>query len=124
MTARARSFCPPWRLDTDSPSEILSESPCCEHRTADVSDVGQVRLDHSADDELDRVISELDKAMVQAMNDGDRTGAELYRDRMYAAMSSRSPAHQSRLHAKAWQRMLDEDYFGAMGQQHRERGIA
>jgi hypothetical protein len=35
------SFSPPWTLDsTDSPSEILSESPCCNHRTADVSDVG------------------------------------------------------------------------------------
>jgi hypothetical protein len=37
-------------------------------------------------------------------------------------MASRSPEHQQRLHARAWQRMLDEDYFGAMGQRDAERG--
>jgi nitrous oxide reductase accessory protein NosL len=60
--------------------------------------------------------------MVHAMKDGDPDGAAIYWDRMTAAMSSRSPEHQQRLHAKAWQRMLDEDYFGAMGQRDAERG--
>jgi hypothetical protein len=43
------------------------------------------------------------------MRDGDPKGANLWAKRMYAAMASRSPAHQQRLHAKAWQRMLDEE---------------
>jgi hypothetical protein len=120
-----RSFSPPWTLDgTDCPSAIQTESPCCERSPQDVTAVSKVRLDHSADDELDKVISQLGDRMMEAMRTGDKTGAAIYLDRMTAAIGSRSPEHQSRLHAKAWQRMLDEDYFGAMGQQDRERGLA
>jgi hypothetical protein len=109
---------------TVSDPVIENEKPCCERSPQDVTAVSKVRLDHSADDELDKVISQLGDRMMEAMRTGDKTGAAIYLDRMTAAIGSRSPEHQSRLHAKAWQRMLDEDYFGAMGQQDRERGLA
>jgi hypothetical protein len=59
--------------------------------------------------ELDEHIQSLGELAEKAMRDGDPKGANLWAKRMYAAMASRSPAHQQRLHAKAWQRMLDEE---------------
>jgi hypothetical protein len=121
------SFCPPWRLDTESPTAIQTEQPCCERRCEPQPSVGTSLLDRNiatVEAELDRVIEEIGSRMVQAMRDGDPQGAEILRDRLYAAIGSRSPEHQRRLQDRAWQRMLDADYFGAMGQRDRERGLA
>jgi hypothetical protein len=106
---------------TQADQLIESQKPCCERSPQDVTAVGTGLLDKNiaaVESELDRVIEQIGSRMVQAMRDGDPQGAEILRDRLYAAIGSRSPEHQQRLHAKAWQRMLDEDpcYFSAMGE--------
>jgi hypothetical protein len=121
MNSACTPFFPAWQV-----SETVSDAPmvACQAQqvrqalSADV--VGQIA---QAEAELDRVIEEIGSRMVQAMRDGDPQGAEILRDRLYAAIGSRSPEHQSRLHAKAWQRMLDEDacYFSACGERDAER---
>jgi hypothetical protein len=119
----SNNFCPPWRLDTDCVSSIENESPSCQRSPVLSQSVGEVSHDPiKVESELDKVIAELGDRMMEAMRTGDKTGAAIYLDRMTAAMASRSPEHQQRLHARAWQRMLDEDYFGAMGQRDAERG--
>jgi hypothetical protein len=115
------SFSPPWTLDsTDSPSNIVpcqAEPSCQESQTDVVSAVRQV------ENELDAVIDELHAASQRAYKSGDPAGARMYLDRADAARRSRSEEHQSRLHAKAWQRMLDEDacYFSACGEMDRSK---
>jgi hypothetical protein len=104
---------------TDSDLPILA---CQAQQVRQESSADVVRQIAQVESELDRVIAELGDRMMEAMHSGDKTGAEIYLDRMTAAIGSRSPEHQQRLHAKAWQRMLDEDYFGAMGQRDAERG--
>jgi hypothetical protein len=104
---------------TVSDSVILSEKPCCERSPQDVTAVGTGLLDKNiaaVELELDRVIHDLHEQSKRAYERGDPIGARIYLDRADAARRSRSDEHQQRLHAKAWQRMLDEDYFGAMGQ--------
>ena len=77
--------------------------------------------DRIAQDRLDALISDLDRRAVQAMRDGDPTGARIYTDQMYAAIASRSPAHQERLHAEVERRIAEQvDYFGYRGQMARE----
>jgi uncharacterized protein YggL (DUF469 family) len=106
--------------ETESASHIV---PCqaqqdCQEVSRNV--VGQHRQDANiaaVEDELDRLIAELHEQSKRAYERGDPIGARIYLDRADAARRSRSEEHQQRLHAKAWQRMLDEDYFGAMGQQ-------
>jgi hypothetical protein len=110
---------------TVSDSVIENESPCCERSPQDVTAVGQDRLDHNiaaVESELDRLIAELHEQSRLAHERGDPVGARIYLDRADAARRSRSEEHQERLHQRAWQRMLDEDYFGAMGQRDAERG--
>jgi hypothetical protein len=118
------SFSPPWTLDgTDRPSHIVpcqAQQDCQKPQTDVVSADLQARNIAAVEDELDRLIAELHEQSRLAHERGDPTGARLYLDRADAARRSRSEEHQERLHQRAWQRMLDEDYFGAMGQQHRE----
>jgi hypothetical protein len=119
-------FAPPWTLDgTDCPSAIQTEPGRCISQPQPLQDVGETAHNPTAvEQELDRVIAELGDRMMEAMRTGDKTGAAIYLDRMTAAIGSRSPEHQQRLHAKAWQRMLDEDpcYFSACGERDAERG--
>jgi hypothetical protein len=115
-------FAPPWTLDgTDRPSHIVpcqAQQDCQEVSRNVVSAVRQV------ENELDAVIDDLHAASQRAYKSGDPAGARMYLDRADAARRSRSEEHQSRLHAKAWQRMLDEDacYFSACGERDAERG--
>jgi hypothetical protein len=125
MNCKPAAFFPAWQVEGAVTDPLIeAQKPCCSHRTADVSGVGADRLDHNlaaVEDELDRLIAELHEQSRLAHERGDPTGARLYLDRADAARRSRSEEHQERLHQRAWQRMLDEDYFGAMGQQDRER---
>jgi hypothetical protein len=110
---------------TISDQVIETQKPCCSRSPGLSQSVGEVSHDPiTVEAELDRVIAELGDRMMEAMRTGDKTGAAIYLDRMTAAMASRSPEHQQRLHAKAWQRMLDEDacYFSACGELDAERG--
>lgn len=54
---------------------------------------------------LDQHIADCDRRMVAASAAGDRKDVEQWRDRMYAAIKSRTPEHQAkmteRLHASA-----------------------
>jgi hypothetical protein len=117
-----KPFFPSWQVDeTNSDAPMVAcqaQQDCQEVRRDVVGEIAQV------ESELDRVIAELGDRMMEAMRTGDKTGAEIYLDRMTAAIGSRSPEHQQRLHAKAWQRMLDEDacYFSACGERDAERG--
>jgi hypothetical protein len=117
-----KPFFPSWQVDeTNSDAPMVAcqaQQDCQEVRRDVVGEIAQV------ESELDRVIEQIGSRMVQAMRDGDPQGAEILRDRLYAAIGSRSPEHQQRLHAKAWQRMLDEDacYFSACGELDAERG--
>jgi hypothetical protein len=100
-------FFPAWQVaETNSDAPMVAcqaQQDCQEVRRDVVGETAQV------ESELDRVIAELGDRMMEAMRTGDKTGAAIYLDRMTAAMASRSPEHQQRLHAKAWQRMLDEE---------------
>jgi hypothetical protein len=121
MNCKPASFFPAWQVaETNSDAPMVAcqaQQDCQEVRRDVVGEIAQV------ESELDRVIAELGDRMMEAMHSGDKTGAAIYLDRMTAAIGSRSPEHQQRLHAKAWQRMLDEDpcYFSAMGQRDAER---
>jgi hypothetical protein len=118
------SFAHQWQAGTNSDSMSGNESPCCQRENAPQPDVSAVRQDANiaaVEDELDRLIAELHEQSRLAHERGDPTGARLYLDRADAARRSRSEEHQERLHQRAWQRMLDEDYFGAMGQRDAER---
>jgi hypothetical protein len=126
---------------TVSDQVIQTQKPCCSRESAPQADVGADRHDrtlpHCGDDEafadrlsvatveaeLDRAVSELFAASQHAYEvDGDPAGARLYMERAEALIASRTDEHQQRLHAKAWQRMLDEDacYFSAAGERDGE----
>jgi hypothetical protein len=120
MNCKPAAFFPAWQVaETNSDLPIV---PCqaqqdCQEVSRNV--VGQHRQDANiavVEDELDRLITELHEQSRLAHERGDPTGARLYLDRADAARRSRSEEHQERLHQRAWQRMLDEDYFGAMGE--------
>jgi hypothetical protein len=106
---------------TDSDSHMVACQAQQVRQESSASVVGSVRHDlniAAVEAELDRVIEQIGSRMVQAMRDGDPQGAEILRDRLYAAIGSRSPEHQRRLQDRAWQRMLDADpcFFSAMGE--------
>lgn len=121
----ALNFSPANPTDTASLSCSMSGSAEVTSRPALSPEVGAVL---PAEDALDARIAELDREMVAAMRAGDRDAAEDARERMYAAIASRSPEHQQRLNERAWQRMVDNDpcYFSSAGEMARaklERGI-
>jgi hypothetical protein len=113
------SFAHQWQAGANSDSMSGNQSPCCQRENAPQPDVSAVRQDANiaaVELELDRVIYDLHAAAQRAYESGDPAGARIYLDRADAARRSRSEEHQERLHQRAWQRMLDEDYFGAMGE--------
>jgi len=82
-------------------------SGCRQQESQVVSGIPQ----HQVEAELDAVIRELGDKSVQAMKDGDPTGAEILSKRMYAAIASRTPEHQARLHAEADERVTERFAF-------------
>jgi hypothetical protein len=118
MNSACTPFFPAWQVsETDSDPDMVA---CQAQQVRQALSADVVSAVRQVENELDAVIDDLHAASQRAYKSGDPTGARMYLDRADAARRSRSEEHQSRLHAKAWQRMLDEDYFGAMGQQHRE----
>jgi hypothetical protein len=122
MNSACTPFFPAWQVsETDSDPDMVA---CQAQQVRQALSADVVSAVRQVENELDAVIDDLHAASQRAYKSGDPAGARMYLDRADAARRSRSDAHQQRLHAKAWQRMLDEDYFGAMGEQDRERGIA
>jgi hypothetical protein len=121
MNCKPASFFPAWQVaetNSDAPMVACQAQQVRQALSADV--VSAVR---QVENELDAVIDDLHAASQRAYKSGDPAGARMYLDRADAARRSRSEEHQSRLHAKAWQRMLDEDacYFSACGERDAER---
>jgi hypothetical protein len=105
--------------DTQTPPSIIHDAAQGGTSVTSRLPVGHVPHDTiAAEEKLDAEIAKCGDEMVAAMKAGDRQAAEAAQDRMYAAISSRSPEHQQRLSARAWQRMLDNDpcYFSAAGE--------
>jgi hypothetical protein len=66
-----------------------------------------------AEQELDSVVAEIGAAMLRAEQTGDKAGARIYADRMYAAIASRTPAHITRLEREALERLDEGDFTGS-----------
>jgi hypothetical protein len=122
MNSACTPFFPAWQVsETDSDPDMVA---CQAQQVRQALSADVVSAVRQVENELDAVIDDLHAASQRAYKSGDPAGARMYLDRADAARRSRSEEHQSRLHAKAWQRMLDEDacYFSACGERDAERG--